>query len=85
MPTQRYEKVCKGIANCVNKEPDSCPKHSTPIVVVDNNSDYARTPYCEEAVGPFSNNKTFVSVEGGVGKVNFAGDEMIEIGSRHKR
>ena len=59
-------------------------KRSTPIVAIDNNSDYAQTPYCDEAVGPFSYKKTHCFSVEGAGKVNSDGNEMIEIGSRHK-
>ena len=43
MPTKRYQKVCSSIANFVRRQLSNCPTHSTPIVAIDNSSDYCRT------------------------------------------
>ena len=65
MPNKRYMKVCSSLANFIEKQLASCPARSTPVVAVDNNSDYLQTQYNQEAVGEYTV---------GNGKQHFAGE-----------
>ena len=75
MPNERYMKVCSSLANFIEKQIASCPARSTPVVAVDNNSDYLQTQYNQESVGEYT-------VENG--KQNFAGEVLAEKCSYHR-